>query len=138
MRENKSLQERLQLNIFREKKHLVCIFLLNKLFSRPVKKGETRHRVIPQFMSLKKETGSHKTVRTFADLNLNFFTDFLTNICSSINYQKNLKLKNSLKLTFGSGLSLSTNSVKNHFAKYFCGFIEKWVLFPPKVFCFVF
>ena len=98
MRENKSLQERLQLNIFREKKHLVCIFLLNKLFSRPVKKGETRQRVIPQFMSLKKETGSHKSVRTFADLNLNFFTNFfLTNICSSINYQKNLKLKNSLK-----------------------------------------
>ena len=95
MRENKSLQERLQLNIFREKKHLVCIFLLNKLFSRPVKKGETRQRVIPQFVRLKKETGSHKSVRTFADLN--FFTDFLTNICSSINYQKNLKLKNSLK-----------------------------------------
>ena len=98
MRENKSLQERLQLNIFREKKHLVCIFLLNKLFSRPVKKGETRQRVIPQFMSLKKETGSHKTVRTFADLNLNFFTDFLTNICSSINYQKKFEIEKQFEI----------------------------------------
>ena len=55
--------------------------------SRPVKKGNTRQRVIPHLMSLKRETGSQISARTFADLNKNFFTDFHT-IGSLINDKK--------------------------------------------------
>ena len=39
-------------------------------------------------MSLKTETGSQISARTLADLYLNFFTDFLTNVGSLIIYQK--------------------------------------------------
>ena len=55
--------------------------------SRPVKKGKTRQRVIPHLMSLKRETGSQISARTFADLNKIFFTDFHT-IGSLINDKK--------------------------------------------------
>ena len=47
--------------------------------SRPVKKGKTRQRVIPHLMSLKRETGSQISARTFADLNKIFFYRFSHN-----------------------------------------------------------